>query len=188
MPGTLAGLLAGLQLFVSLFFPAAVIGRLQTGEWLRFHVIAPDDTAEMQRLKLIVRDAVQDAYRQRRTPGSASMQEEAVRLLPELTAAAREAARNAGYPGAVAISLTEQVFSERQLGRLRIPAGTYPALVIRLGDARGQNWWGLLDPELSLAFAGIPETDDGDVIQWDWSLRTLLYALLGRPLPPMEGA
>ena len=46
--------------------------------------------------------------------------------------------------------------------------------MIRLGDAQGRNWWGLIDPELALQCAEFDEA-----LLWDWSLHGFLRALLG---------
>ncbi|MGN0793622.1 MAG: stage II sporulation protein R [Aristaeellaceae bacterium] len=180
----IAGLLAALQLCTS---PAASLPmRLRSGEWLRFHVITQDDTAEMQRIKLCVRDAVQECYLRQRSSGDMLRQAEA--LLPELRAAAEATALAEGFTDRVDVSLGRYAFDERELLGMTVPAGEYPALMIRLGDAKGHNWWGLLDPELALQFAQVREEEpsEGPVI-WDWSWQALLSALFGLPMPA-EGA
>ena len=184
MLNVLGGLMAALQLMLALVSPQAVTGRMHSGEWLRFHVVAADDTARMQHVKLCVRDAVQACYREHRT--GAAMREEAAALLPLLTEAARAAALREGFTGKVDVALTTLPFDERRLGGTRIPAGEYPALMIRLGEAQGRNWWGLLDPELSLLLACLPQEGEGQPILWDWSLAALWAALWGTP-PTAEG-
>lgn len=51
-------------------------------------------------------------------------------------------------------------------------------------EARSQPlWWGLIDPELSLWFAHIPQEESTDEpILWDWSWRGFLAALFGQPM------
>lgn len=186
MPNILICMLAALQLLGSALPSAPVPARLRSGEWLRFHVVAHDDTPDMQALKLTVRDAVQACYREQRSPAASSMEAEAERLLPHLAAAAHEAARAAGFSGAVSVSLGVEAFGDRMLKNVPVPAGEYPALMIRLGSAQGQNWWGLLDPDMSLQLAAVPGTQEGSGIIWDWSLEALLRALFRWPLA--EGA
>lgn len=180
MPHILAALLALLQLIAPALNPDEPVMLLRSGQWLRFHVIAHDDSDSMQRLKLRIRDAVQTCYAARR-PQNAPMLDAAAALLPELTQAARSAARSEGFTGDVAVALGVFPFDARELGSFLIPAGEYPALIIRLGDAQGRNWWGLLDPETSLRFAFAGEAQTGSVL-WDWSWDALLAALLGQPL------
>ena len=186
MPNLLAALLAFLQLVLPLLSPQVLTERLRSGEWLRFHVIAQDDTQEMQRVKLCVRDAVQESFRKSR-PAAASMRTQAEAILPELTQAAEAAARNEGFTGRVEVLLEVLPFDDRELNSIPVPAGDYPALVIRLGDAQGRNWWGLLDPALSQLFTQVPSTADEPDLIWDWSLQALLSALLGLSMTA-EGA
>lgn len=152
---------------------ARTVFAMKTGILLRMHVIAQDDTAEMQRVKLCVRDAVQQAYAAAPDNGGTMLQRTGA-LLPQLTQAAQACAAAEGFAGSVTVVIETLAFDERTLDGLTIPAGTYPALMIRLGDAQGRNWWGLIDPELALQCAALEDT-----LQWDWSLRGLLKALLG---------
>ena len=164
-----------------------VIFAMKTGILLRMHVVAQDDTAEMQRIKLVVRDAVRQTYDSCAPDPARPMLRTAAALLPELTETAVTAARGAGFTGRVSVSIEVQAFDARELDGYTLPAGDYPALMIRLGDARGHNWWGLVDPELSLSAAAVPGTaPEGAPILWDWSLRALLSALLGLPLTAQE--
>ncbi|MGN0747128.1 MAG: stage II sporulation protein R [Aristaeellaceae bacterium] len=181
----IAGLLAGLQLMCFSLSSPTVLA-MKTGVLLRMHVVAQDDTPAMQAVKAPVRDAVRQAYAGH-TAGEASlpMLPRAAALLPELTAAAQAAAREAGYAGEVTVALEWAQFDQRTLDGLTIPAGRYPALMIRLGQARGQNWWGLLDPELALSAAAI-ENGEGTIV-WDWTLEGLLAALFHLPLKAGDG-
>lgn len=177
MHAILAGIAALLQL-VSLSIPHTLPEKLRSGELLRFHVVAQDDTAEMQRIKLCVRDAVHACYVEKQS-GSGLMLLEAARLLPALAESAESAARQEGFDGEVRIHLGVRFFSERMLGSCVIPAGEYPALMVYMGDAQGQNWWGLLDPVLSLELSQIPDEDESEGVEWDWSFWGLIRALLG---------
>jgi len=181
MTNILAAVMAAFQLLLSTFTTPTLTQRLKSGDWLRFHVVAQDDTAPMQRLKLQVRDAVQEAYNAS-APEAGDMLGQAEALLPTLTQVARKAAQEAGFTGAVNVQLDIFSFNERTLFGQIVPSGDYPALMIRLGDAQGQNWWGLLDPELSLRLASVKgEAEADQAIRWDWSWQALLAALLGLP-------
>jgi len=157
---------------------ARVIIGLKTGTLLRMHVVAQDNSEEMQRVKLCVRDAVRDAYDQHCPDPSAAMQLNTLALLPLLTQTAENTARAEGFAGPVQVTLETAEFDQRTLGAYTLPAGEYPALMIRLGDAQGRNWWGLIDPTLALEQAAIAD-HGGEKILWDWSLRGFLRALMG---------
>ena len=144
---------------------------MQSGYLLRCHVVAQDDTAEMQRVKLCVRDAVLDAYAAHGTPGA--MLPQARALLPVLTRAAEDAAEAEGFSGKVRVCLERRAFEERMLEGVTVPAGNYPALMVYLGNAQGHNWWGLLDPDMACRCAG----GEGISSPWDWSWQGFLDAL-----------
>ena len=185
MTRLLAGVLAGLQLLLA-SMPSRTALAMKTGVLLRMHVIAQDNTPAMQALKAPVRDAVRQVYADHAPPeDTLPMLPRAATLLPELSSAAQAAAREAGYTGEVSVTLEWARFDQRTLDGLTIPAGWYPALMIRLGDARGQNWWGLLDPELALSAAAM---DNGEGLPlWDWTLEGFLAALFHLPLKAGDG-
>lgn len=65
--------------------------------------------------------------------------------------------------------------------RLTMPAAE-TATPVRL-------WWSLIDPDLALWFAHIPEesaSEEEAPVLWDWSWRGFLAALFGRPLAKEE--
>lgn len=159
---------------------ARAVMAMRAGILLRLHVVAASDLLEDQRIKLCVRDAVQAAYAEH-AGESGSMLENTQNMLPALQAAAEQAARAEGYHGPVTVSLEQVAFDERKLDGLTFPAGIYPALMVRLGPAQGHNWWGLVDRELALASAQVP--DDAGTTLWEqgeirWTL--LLPQLLCR--------
>lgn len=172
---TLFSLLMAVQLLAHGHLPpeTRTIFAMKTGVLLRMHVIAQDDTAEMQRIKQCVRQSVQDAYAAAPAEGQ-TMLERTRELLPTLTEAACAAARAEGFTGQVSVSVENCCFDQRTLDGLTFPAGEYPALMIRLGSAQGHNWWGLVDPELALSCAAWQQD-----WRWDWSLQGFLKALLG---------
>ena len=156
--------------------------KLRSGEWLRIHVIAQDDTDEMQQVKAQVRDGVLAAYQANRPADDASMLENARTLLPLLEDAACTAAREAGFLEDVHLSLVNADFPAYDLGGSVLPAGRYPALMIRLGDARGHNWWGLIDPMMALWSASLPPESSPEALpdtwQWDWSVQGFFRSLM----------
>ncbi len=119
---------------------------------IRLHVIANSDSPADQALKLQVRDGVL-LQAETLLEGAESPQEAAARLednLGLLTHAASLAAREAGHPCEVRVSLEETWFSTRQYGTLALPAGEYQALRVILGEGAGKNWWCVVFPSLSM--------------------------------------
>lgn len=164
--------LAVVTFFLAISSP---VQALKTGDLLRMHVVAHDDSPAMQSVKLVVRDAVRESYADNRPDSPGSMLTAAQAMLPQLTEAAQTAARDAGFLLPVSVSIEVVDFDDRTLDGITIPAGSYPALMIRMGDARGHNWWGLLDPDLALNAAAIGRGEGP--VAWDWSLTGLWKAL-----------
>ena len=152
---------------------ARAVMAMRAGILLRLHVVAASDLPEDQRIKLCVRDAVQAAYAEH-AKESASMLENTRTMLPALQAAAEQAARAEGYHGPVTVSLEQVAFDERKLDGLTFPAGIYPALMVRLGPAQGHNCWGLVDRELALASAQVPD-DAGTTLREQGEIRWTLH-------------
>lgn len=157
-----AGTLAAVMLTFCHF--QAVCGEIQS-EVVRLHVLAHDDTAAEQALKLEVRDAVLAA-----ADGlldgvgdSAHATDVLEDALPQLTAAANDALRAAGSPHTATVSLQETYFTTRTYESGTLPAGWYTALRVVIGEGAGQNWWCVVFPPLCLSSAVKPATLD-DVV------------------------
>lgn len=117
---------------------------------VRLHVLAHSDSEEDQTLKLKVRDAVVEA-----AAGwldAAADAEEALALaknaLPRLQAVAQSTVAAEGYAYPVTVELCEMYFTTRQYDTVTLPAGTYPAVRVAIGDAKGKNWWCVVYPPL----------------------------------------
>ena len=139
-----------------------------TGAWLgeeqtaladkviRLHVIANSDSGADQALKLAVRDRVLEAAEGLYPPDADLEQARAVleENLEALAAAgqAEVEARGYGYP--VTARLERCWFPTKEYGDFALPAGTYEALRVVIGDGAGENWWCVAFPPLCLGAAG----------------------------------
>ena len=138
-----------------------------TGAWLgeeqtaladkviRLHVIANSDSGADQALKLAVRDRVLEAAENLYPPGADLEQARAAleENLEALAAAgqAEVEARGYGYP--VTARLERCWFPTKEYGDFALPAGTYEALRVVIGDGAGENWWCVAFPPLCLGAA-----------------------------------
>ena len=125
------------------------------GSVLRLHILANSDSPADQALKLQVRDAVVaaagDAFGG--AVNAAEAEGIAWQRLPELTAAAQEVVNRAGAPYTVSAVITDQWFDTRVYGDVTLPAGTYRAVELILGEGEGKNWWCVLFPPLCVSAA-----------------------------------
>lgn len=169
----LAGMLA-LSLLLQLFTATVRQSRIQqgiAGAVVRFHVLANSDGKEDQAVKLRVRDAVLawveqadptmnpewdgrgDAVRTRTGNardriGSEQTLQFLEKHLSEIEAVANAVLISQNEPYRATAALENVYFPERTYGACTFPAGWYEALRIRLGAAKGHNWWCVLYPRL----------------------------------------
>lgn len=117
---------------------------------LRFHVLANSDSAEDQKLKLEVRDAI-GSYMQTQMPEYESKEacEAYVKeKIPEIEQVARQIVTDAGFTYAVHAELEQCEFPVKTYGVYTFPAGSYDALKVTIGEGRGENWWCVMYPNM----------------------------------------
>ena len=118
-------------------------------EVLRFHVLANSDSKEDQNLKMKVKDTVVSWMEEEMDTESLAQTKAFIRShLPQIEALAEETIQKEGYSYPVRASLEWTVFPEKTYGDITFPAGTYEALRIQIGEAKGPNWWCVLYPSL----------------------------------------
>ena len=116
---------------------------------IRLHVVANSDTAEDQRVKLLVRDAVlraaADALEEETDPEAALQNG-----LPTIEQAANETLCRLGSGDTAKVSLRRELFPTRDYETFRLPAGVYRTLRVTIGTGEGHNWWCVVFPALCL--------------------------------------
>ena len=125
---------------------------------IRLHVLAVDDSAEEQALKLRVRDAVLVflAPRLEDARNKSEAGEILARSLPELQSAAAAAAEGR----AVTVTLTRERYPTRDYGSFALPAGGYDSLRVILGEGRGRNWWCVVFPPICLSLESSEQLEE----------------------------
>lgn len=126
---------------------------------IRLHILAASDSEEDQALKLTVRDALVDVVAEL-TEDAACKEEGEVLLrsqLEYLEEVAEAALVKAGCEEAVTVSLTREYYPTRSYDGLRLPAGEYTSLQVKIGAAEGKNWWCVLFPPVCTSSAKAEE-------------------------------
>ena len=122
---------------------------------LRLHILANSDSESDQRLKLLVRDAIQNEAGY--IFDGAQNIEDATRIVTEekerLLSIARRVIAEQGYDYDVDLVVTEEYFETRTYDEVTLPAGTYTAVKILIGEGAGKNWWCVLFPCMCLPAA-----------------------------------
>lgn len=130
---------------------------------IRFHVIANSDSSEDQSLKLKVKEAVVN-YTETCLENSESLEQSEAILLSEsenIAAIARNVIAENGYDYEISVELTDTYFPTKSYGNYTFPPGTYRAFQIKIGEAKGQNWWCVLYPPLCFIDISHGVVDEG---------------------------
>ncbi|QOV19693.1 stage II sporulation protein R [Blautia liquoris] len=119
-------------------------------EVIRFHVLADSDQVKDQEIKLEVKECLLDHINFLiRDAGSL---EETKAILKNntdyLQREAKKCLKKKGNMDSVTVSYETDHFPVKSYGEYTFPAGQYEALRVKIGRARGHNWWCMLYPSL----------------------------------------
>lgn len=122
---------------------------------LRLHILANSDSESDQNLKLLVRDAIQNEAGY--IFDGAENIEDATKIATEekerFLKIARRVIAEQGYDYDVDLIVTQEYFETRTYEEVTLPAGTYTAVKIVIGEGAGKNWWCVLFPCMCLPAA-----------------------------------
>lgn len=137
---------------------------------IRLHVIANSNSDADQALKLKVRDEVLKSVEA--LTRNCSSKEEARKVteenLPTFEDIANRVCEENGVSYRATAALETTDFPTKNYESFTLPAGSYEALRIKLGNASGKNWWCVLFPplcvsaaaaEISLDTSGLSESE-----------------------------
>lgn len=146
-------MLLGIVLIAVLAIGAVLILPEQTeanSEYLRIHIRANSNDEQDQAVKLKVKDAVVEYL----IPllAKAETKEDAERILrshkEEIALEAANALRKEGFRYGAKADVKSEEFPTRQYGSETFPSGVYDALIVELGEGKGDNWWCVAFPPL----------------------------------------
>jgi len=122
---------------------------------LRLHILANSDSESDQNLKLLVRDAIQNEAGY--IFDGANNIEDATRIATDekerFLQIARRVIAEQGCDYDVDLIVTQEYFETRTYNEVTLPAGTYTAVKILIGEGAGKNWWCVLFPCMCLPAA-----------------------------------
>ena len=122
-----------------------LIGTNSKNDIVRIHILANDNSPEAQAVKLEVRDAVNEYL----APilSGCKKKSEAMELLENSLPQLKELAQKTAGCSAE-VTLGQEEFPQKTYNDTVYPAGEYTALIIKLGDGAGQNWWCVAFPPM----------------------------------------
>ena len=116
----------------------------------RLHVIANSDSKEDQDLKYKVRDSLLN-YMNYLT-SNCSSKEEAISIandnIDNFQKIALKTIKDNGYNYNISVEIGNFSFPTKTYGDITLPSGNYDALRVKIGEAKGQNWWCVMFPPL----------------------------------------
>ena len=128
---------------------------------VRLHILANSDSAEDQRVKLLVRDRVQELCADISPKGCTKTEAERIlrERLPQLVDEAKRVVREQGHDDDVSGELVNMYFTNRTYGSVTLPAGNYDALRLTVGSGKGHNWWCVMFPPMCIGASGADISD-----------------------------
>lgn len=119
-------------------------------EIIRFHVRANSDSEEDQALKLKVRDKIlkETKYLLKESKSIDETRSIMKNNLDNIKYIAQKVLEDEGENYNVNVTFGIERFPTRKYGNLVFPAGEYEALVVDIGEGKGQNWWCVMFPPL----------------------------------------
>lgn len=134
---------------VSSIFSGCKDNNTYNGKLLRLHIRANSNSAIDQSVKLKVRDAVNEYMTDNIRK---STFDEAYREIGEkldiLSVIASNVLCSYGFDYGARAKLVNEYFPSRMYCDVTVPEGYYDALIIELGDGKGDNWWCVIYPPL----------------------------------------
>ena len=151
----------GFLLAVSLVCSAGKTSHAISEGIIRLHIRANSNTPDDQELKLKVRDRILKEAEKiaQDTHSTKDAEEVIVQNLAFLEDTARDEIKKNGYNYKADANFGKSKFPVKTYGNLTLPAGTYKALTIDIGEGKGENWWCVMFPPLCFTKEAFAKTD-----------------------------
>lgn len=128
---------------------ANAISNNLSDSFFRLHIIANSNSQEDQNLKLKIRDEI---IKYMESFSYSYNKEEIIQIskkhIDDFKRIAENVIKESGFSYNVSVEIGKYEFPTKEYGNISLPAGTYDALKIQIGDAVGKNWWCSLFPPL----------------------------------------
>lgn len=129
---------------------ASTISNNLSENFFRLHIIANSNSNTDQDLKLKIRDNI--IIYMKEITQNISTKQEAINIcrnhLDNFKQIALDTIKKEGFDYNVSLNIGEYNFPTKHYGNISLPAGSYDALKIEIGNAAGENWWCSLFPPL----------------------------------------
>ena len=124
---------------------------------LRIHIRANSNDKDDQAVKLLVRDCIAQVLSSSDLRNASSLEKAKQIVSDKLTileAKANEVLRENDKAYTSVCKITNEYFPTRAYNDIVVESGYYDALVVSLGEAKGDNWWCIIYPQLCYETSG----------------------------------
>ena len=143
-------LLLTFYIFISAYSYSKSVSHDLCNSVFRLHVLANSDSKEDQDLKYLVKDELISYMNT--ICSNTKTKDEAISIanshLDKFKEIALNTIKNQGYSYDVSVEIGNFDFPTKSYGNISFPSGYYDALRVKIGDAKGQNWWCVMFPPL----------------------------------------
>ena len=117
-------------------------------EYLRIHIRANSNSAEDQRVKYLVKDAVVEALIPLLSKAETKVEAKEIveKNLNYINAVADAVLASEGFDYCGKARVAVEQFPTRVYDDITLPEGEYEAVILDLGSGEGDNWWCLVYP------------------------------------------
>lgn len=155
---------------------------------LRFHVIANSDDPIDQEQKLQVKNAVLEVL----SPflNNCDSKEKAKQIIQshisDILTTAHETLASFKNDQTLTAEIGSCYFPTKTYGDLTFPPGQYEALIIRIGEAKGKNWWCVMYPPLCFVDASYGTVPEQSKQKLQGLLSHDTYEIINQKEKPLE--
>ena len=143
-------ILFSIYIFICAYSYVNAVSENLSNNVFRLHVIANSDSEEDQNLKYVVRDSLIDYMD--KICANCSSKDDVIKIanihIDDFKQIAENTIKKQGYSYYVSVEIGNFEFPTKTYGDVSFPAGYYDALRVKIGEAKGQNWWCVMFPPL----------------------------------------
>lgn len=129
-----------------------------SGGIVRLHIVANSDDANDQEIKLLVRDAIIECQRKIFQDGIKKVLNDEEK--EKIRQTAEKILKEQGVLYGAVVEIGKFYFPTKRYENITLPAGSYDAVRVVLGDGEGQNWWCVMYPPLCFTQSAVGNADE----------------------------
>ena len=155
-------------------------------EVFRLHVIANSDNEYDQKVKYLVRDKVLEYINNQQFDSKEKVVNYLKNNTEKICEIAKQVIKENGQDYDVEIEIGNFSFPTKTYGDITFPAGYYDGMKIKLGEAKGQNWWCVMFPPLCFVDVTSGIVDNNSKKELQENLSTEEYTLISEKSPIIQ--